>query len=386
MNYEELSSIRNILKKNFKKKRLPLSEPKLTKKDEKFVSLAIKKNSVSSAFGNFVNIFENKIKKVTKAKHVIALINGTCSLQIALLALGLKRNQEVLIPALNFIASSNAVLYCGAIPHFIDVNNVDLGIDIEKLDKYLTLNTKIIKNSCINKNTKRKIKFIVPTHVFGHIGNMDKLKFLAKKFKLTIIEDASEALGSKYKNKHAGTFGKAGILSFNGNKIITSASGGMILTNDKFLAKKIRHISSTSRVRKSWEFFHDEIGYNYRMPNLNAALGISQLNKLNFFLKKKRALFTKYSKMFKSINSFNMFKEPKNCRSNYWLQTIFLSKKNINKRKKIILFFKSKNIEFRPAWKILTSLNFLKKYPKMKITEAYNLEKKILNIPSSPDL
>ena len=386
MNDKELSSIYKIIRKNFEKKKIPLSEPNFTQDDVKSVSLAVKKNSVSSAFGNFVTIFENKIKKITKAKHAIALINGTCSLQIALLALGLKRNQEVFIPALNFIASSNAVLYCGGIPHFIDVNNQDLGIDMEKLKKYLTLNTKIIRNKCINKKTKRIIAFIVPTHVFGHIGNMDELKVIAKKFKLTILEDASEALGSTYKNKHAGTFGKAGVLSFNGNKIITSASGGVILTNNKSLANQIRHTSSTARVRKSWEFYHNEIGFNYRMPNLNAALGVSQLNKLNFYIKKKRALFIKYSKIFKSTTCFNILKEPKNCRSNYWLQTIVLNKKNSNKRKKIILFFQSKNIEFRPVWKTLPSLSFLKKYPKMKITEAYKLEKKIINIPSSPNL
>ena len=314
MNNKELNLIHKILIKNFKKKEIPLSEPTFSKSDIDLVSKAIKKKSVSSAFGNFTETFENKLKKITKSKHVIALINGTCSLQIALLALGLKKNQEVIIPALNFVASCNAILYCGGIPHFVDVNNKDLGIDYIKLEKYLSENTRMSKNSCINKNTKRLIRFIMPTHVFGHIGDMQKLKKIAKKFKLKIVEDASEALGSFYKNQHAGTFGQAGILSFNGNKIITTGTGGAILTNNQFLAKQIRHISSTARVRKSWEFYHNQVGYNYLMPNLNAALGISQINDLKNRIRKKRLLNKKYIQIFKTIKKFYVFKEPKNCK------------------------------------------------------------------------
>ena len=386
MNNKELNLNHKILIKNFKKKEIPLSEPTFSKSDIDLVSKAIKKKSVSSAFGNFTETFENKLKKITKSKHVIALINGTCSLQIALLALGLKKNQEVIIPALNFVASCNAILYCGGIPHFVDVNNKDLGIDYIKLEKYLSENTRMSKNSCINKNTKRLIRFIMPTHVFGHIGDMQKLKKIAKKFKLKIVEDASEALGSFYKNQHAGTFGQAGILSFNGNKIITTGTGGAILTNNQFLAKQIRHISSTARVRKSWEFYHNQVGYNYLMPNLNAALGISQINDLKNRIRKKRLLNKKYIQIFKTIKNFYVFKEPKNCKSNYWLQTILLNEKKIDNRKKIILYFRSKKVEIRPVWKILSSLNFLKRYPKMKIEEAFSLEKRILNIPSSSNL
>ena len=386
MNNKELNLIHKILIKNFKKKEIPLSEPTFSKSDINLVSKAIKKKSVSSAFGNFTETFENKLKKITKSKHVIALINGTCSLQIALLALGLKKNQEVIIPALNFVASCNAILYCGGIPHFVDVNNKDLGIDYIKLEKYLSENTRMSKNSCINKNTKRLIRFIMPTHVFGHIGDMQKLKKIAKKFKLKIVEDASEALGSFYKNQHAGTFGQAGILSFNGNKIITTGTGGAILTNNQSLAKQIRHISSTARVRKSWELYHNQVGYNYLMPNLNAALGISQINDLKNRIRKKRLLNKKYIQIFKTIKKFYVFKEPKNCKSNYWLQTILLNEKKIDNRKKIILYFRSKKVEIRPVWKILSSLNFLKRYPKMKIEEAFSLEKRILNIPSSSNL
>lgn len=386
MDNKELNLIHKILVQNFKKKEIPLSEPSFTNSDINFVTKAIKKKSVSSAFGNFTNTFENKLKKITKSKHVIALINGTCSLQIALIALGIKRNQEVLIPALNFIASCNAVLYCGGVPHFVDVDNKDLGIDYIKLEKYLSENTRITKNICINKKTKRIIKFIMPTHVFGHVGNMKMLKKIAAKFKLTIVEDASEALGSFYKGKHAGTFGHAGVLSFNGNKIITTGTGGAILTNNRSLAERIRHISSTARVRKGWEFYHDRVGYNYKMPNLNAALGISQINDLKNRIRKKRQLNKKYTKMFNIIKNFYIFKEPKNCKSNYWLQTIMLNKDKIDQRKKIILFFNSKKVEIRPVWKILSSLDFLKKYPKMKIEEAFNLEKRILNLPSSSNL
>ena len=226
----------------------------------------------------------------------------------------------------------------------------------------------------------------MPTHVFGHIGDMQKLKKIAKKFKLKIVEAASEALGSFYKNQHAGTFGQAGILSFNGNKIITTGTGGAILTNNQSLAKQIRHISSTARVRKSWELYHNQVGYNYLMPNLNAALGISQINDLKNRIRKKRLLNKKYIQIFKTIKKFYVFKEPKNCKSNYWLQTILLNEKKIDNRKKIILYFRSKKVEIRPVWKILSSLNFLKRYPKMKIEEAFSLEKRILNIPSSSNL
>ena len=383
MNDKELSSIYKIIRKNFEKKKIPLSEPNFTQDDVKSVSLAVKKNSVSSAFGNFVTIFENKIKKITKAKHAIALINGTCSLQIALLALGLKRNQEVFIPALNFIASSNAVLYCGGIPHFIDVNNQDLGIDMEKLKKYLTLNTKIIRNKCINKKTKRIIAFIVPTHVFGHIGNMDELKVIAKKFKLTILEDASEALGSTYKNKHAGTFGKAGVLSFNGNKIITTGVGGAILTNNKKFAKLSRHVSSTSKIKHEWEFIHDKVGYNYRLANINASLGISQIKKLNTYISHKKKLFNKFSSFIKNSNEFYILDQPKNCRSNFWLHTLVLKKPTQLKKNNILRKFHNKKILARPVWKPLHKLKYLKKYPKMNLNNAEILENMIVNLPSS---
>ena len=293
---KEFEIIKLIKKVHKNKKKIELHPPAIGKRETHEVSKAIKTKSIST-YGQTTSLFEKKISKITKSKYVVALNSGTSALQLSIIASGIKYNEEVLIPALNFIASANSVIYNNSIPHFIESDN-NLGIDTSKLDKYLSLISSIKNNACYNKITKRIIKAIIPTHVFGHISNMGELMKLCKKYKLILIEDASEALGSYYKNKHAGTFGKLGVLSFNGNKIITTGAGGAVITNSKNLADRVRFLSTTSKSFRKNSLIYDEVGYNYKMPSLNAAMGIGQLNKFKEIKKNKKNLFKKYEKSF----------------------------------------------------------------------------------------
>ena len=377
-----VKKIRSISNKNFF---LALHEPSFVGKEIKYLKECIKSTFVSS-IGNFIPVFENKIKKITKTKHVISTINGTSALQICLLSSGIKTNDEVLIPTLNYIASSNATLYCQAQPHFIDVGKESLSIDLLKLEKYLKKISIIKKKYCYNKKTGNRIYAIIPTHIFGHIENIDNLVKIANKFKLKIIEDSSEALGSYYKGRHAGTFALAGVLSFNGNKIITTGGGGAILTNSDNFAKKARHLISISRMKHDWKYNYDQIGYNMRMPNINAALGCAQIENLNYFLKKKRKLFKLYDEKFKKVKDITLYKETKNSKSNYWLQTILLKKSSFLLRDRILRYTNKHKINTRPVWKLMHKISYLKKFQKMNLSNANQIEKKIINLPSSMNL
>jgi perosamine synthetase len=339
-----------------------------------------------STIGPFVEIFENKLKKVTKAKHVIATINGTSALHIALKLININKSSEVLIPSLNFIASTNATLYCNGTPHFIDVEEKTLGVDFDKLDSYLKKNTKQVNQKCLNIKTKKIIKAIIPTHLYGHPVNIKKLIILAKKYNLKIIEDAAEGIGSLYKGKHVGTFGDMGILSFNGNKTITTGGGGAILTNNSIIANKARHLISVSKEKKKFDLSHDQIGYNYKMTNLHAAIGCAQLQKMSKLLSNKKKLSKAFEKAFKSNENVTMFKQPLMARSNYWLNTILLKKTKSLLRNKILEKGKKSSIALRPALKVLPELKFLKQYPKMNISQSKQLSKRIINLPSSSNL
>ena len=272
-------------------------------------------------------------------------------------------------------------------PHFIDVEENSLGVDFKKLDIYLN-KISIKKNKrCFNKKTKKIIKAIVVTHVFGHPCNLKMAKKICKKYNLILIEDAAEALGSYYKKKHLGTFGSIGILSFNGNKIITTGGGGAVLTNNSKIAKKINHISRNSRVKKYfWDYSHNELGFNFRLPSLNANLGIAQIKNLNLFLRNKRKLFERYQMLFSNFNDFELLKEPKNAKSNYWLNAIILKKPSKEIILKILKLSAKKKIQLRPVWKILSKNKYLNKFPRMNLDCANNLENRIINIPSSSDL
>ena len=374
---KEFEIIKLIKKVHKNKKKIELHPPAIGKRETHEVSKAIKTKSIST-YGQTTSLFEKKISKITKSKYVVALNSGTSALQLSIIASGIKYNEEVLIPALNFIASANSVIYNNSIPHFIESDN-NLGIDTSKLDKYLSLISSIKNNACYNKITKRIIKAIIPTHVFGHISNMGELMKLCKKYKLILIEDASEALGSYYKNKHAGTFGKLGVLSFNGNKIITTGAGGAVITNSKNLADRVRFLSTTSKSFRKNSLIYDEVGYNYKMPSLNAAMGIGQLNKFKEIKKNKKNLFKKYEKVFSNYRNIKVIKSPKNCESNYWLNAIKL--KNIN-FSKLFNIANRENIQIRKIWSLINLGKAYRKYPKMKLNISKNLSKSIICIPS----
>jgi aminotransferase in exopolysaccharide biosynthesis len=362
-----------------------LHDPLFVGNEMKYLSQTIKSSFVSNK-GQHTNLFERKIEKYTKAKFAISLVNATQAIYIALKACGVQKNHEVLVPALTFIGTVNAISYLSAEPHFVDSHIRDFGIDCHKLQKYLKKIVIIKKKKSINRYSGRIISAIVPVHVFGHACDIDKIKNIAKKYNLIVIEDAAEALGSFYKNKHLGTFGDAGCISFNGNKIITTGGGGIILTNKKKIAKKILHLVMTSKIHHRWEYIHDEIGYNFRMPSLNAALGLAQLEKIDLFIKAKRDLFLRYTNKFSKIKEVSIYKELKKSKSNYWLQTLILSEKNSFLKNKILKKLHSKSIKARPAWKLISSLKPYKKKFKMNLSGAENIYKRIINLPSSQNL
>jgi perosamine synthetase len=378
-----LRNISNIFKNNFKGN-IELHEPTLGYGELKILKKCVKNRDVSTS-GSFTYSLEKVLAKKIRCKRVIATNSGTSALHLALISLDIKKGDEVLMPSLNYIASANACLYVGAKPHFVDVDIKTLGIDVKKLEKYLKNITYIKKNICINKVTKKKIKAIICLHTFGHPCEVDKIKKLAKKFNLRLIEDAAEGLGSYYKRRHVGTFGDVGILSFNGNKIITTGGGGAVITNNKSLANKIFKLSTIYKKKHKWKYEYDNLGYNYRMPSLNAAIGLAQMKKLNIFLKKKRNLFKKYEKKFINNQYFSLFQEPKNCKSNYWLQTILLNKKNVKFRDMIISKFRTNRIQVRPLWRPIHKSKYLSRMPKMNLDSTLNLENRIINLPSSPD-
>ena len=259
----------------------------------------------------------------------------------------------------------------------------DLGIDFKKLEIYLNKISKIKNNRCINKKTGKIISGIIPVHIFGHACDVESLARIAKKFRLKIIEDAAEAVGSFYKKKHLGTFGDVGCLSFNGNKIITTGGGGAVITNKKNIAKKINHLTNTAKIYHKWEYIHDDIGYNFRLPSLNAALGLAQIEKLNTFLNAKRKLFQKYSKNLGKLAGVSIFKEGKNMKSNYWLQTLILDKKNKYLKNQILNYCYKKKIYLRPVWKLISTLKPYKKNQKMDLAGARDIIDRAINLPSS---
>lgn len=376
-----IKKIKNILGK---KKNYPLHEPLFLGNEKKYLLQALKKNYVSSiGGGKFIDEFEKKIKDFTKAKYCISVINGTEALHLSLIALGVKNNDEVLLPSLTFSGTANAVLYCNAIPHFVDSELDTLGIDPKKLENYLKKISIIKNNECYNKKTNRRIRAIIPVHIFGNVCKIDLILKIANKYKLKLLEDSAESLGSFFHNKHTGILGDIGCLSFNGNKIITTGGGGAIITNSKSLADNIRHISSTAKIKHEWEYIHDKVGYNFRMPNLNAALGLAQIENLNKFLKFKRRLFNRYYNEFKKVKGIKVISEQKYSKSNYWLNTIFINNSSIKKRNKILKLGHKSKIFLRPAWKPLHTLKHLKKMPKMDLSQTIKIYKSCINLPSS---
>tara|TARA_A100001011_G_scaffold16199_2_gene16826 strand:- start:22301 stop:23461 length:1161 start_codon:yes stop_codon:yes gene_type:complete len=375
-------SIYKSLLKSINTKKASLHEPVFSLLEKQYLQDCIESTFVSSE-GIFLEKFKKKLIKFTGSKFVIPVSSGTSALHISLISQNISYKDEVLVPALTFVATANAVKYCRAIPNFIDCNEKTLGIDVEKLEYYLFENTRMREGKCINKKTGNHIKALIPMHTFGHPSEIEEILKISTKYNLTVIEDSAEALGSFYKKKHLGTFGKLGVLSFNGNKIITTGGGGAILTKDKKLAKKITHLSTTAKNIHKWEYIHDEVGYNYRMPNLNAALGCAQMNKINIFLKSKRNLFKIYKDNFKNFEELYLFEEPKYCSSNYWLQTLILTETNAHQLDDILDYTNKKGLRTRPAWNLLSDLKPFKSSPKSNLDNSKSLRKRIINIPSS---
>jgi len=380
---EIISAIRKVVpdEDNF----IPLHEPSFQGNEWKYVKDTLDSTFVSSV-GKYVDRFENDLAEFTGVKRAVAVVNGTAALHVALTLVGVKKDDEVLIPSLTFIATANAVSYCQAIPHFVDSEESTLGVDPFKLRNYLSEIAVVKNDECFNKKTGRRIKAIIPMHTFGHSVDMDPLIEVCRQFHIDLIEDAAESLGSYYKGQHTGSFGKVSAISFNGNKIMTTGGGGAILTNDDQLADLAKHITTTAKVPHKWEYVHDQVGFNYRMPNLNAALGCAQLEKVPDFLKQKRKLASKYIEAFKEIPGVTFKRETEHSQSNYWLNALILEETHENIRDEILQLSNSSNLMTRPVWTLMNHLSIYKDCPSMDINCSESLEKRIINIPSSASL
>lgn len=359
---------------------IPLHEPRFNDKDRALVLDAIESTFVSSV-GEYVDRFETDLARYLGAKRAVVTVNGTVALDVALRLLGVKPNDEVITQPLTFAATVNAIAYNSAIPVFVDVCHKTLGMSPDSLNGFLRQNAIKKNGKAFNRQTQNRIAAIVPMHTFGHPCNMEKINEIADEWNIEVIEDAAEALGSIYKGKSCGTFGKMGIFSFNGNKIITCGGGGAIVTNDCELADRAKHLTTTAKLPHAWEFIHDEIGFNYRMPNLNAALACSQLEKLETYLTDKRALAKAYQSFFNTISKCQFISEPENCRSNYWLNVILAADRD--HRDKILEKTNNSGIMTRPAWRLMPDLRMYKKCQKTDLKNARWLQDRIVNIPSS---
>ncbi|KMZ44017.1 MULTISPECIES: LegC family aminotransferase [Bacillales] len=364
---------------------IALHEPSFQGNEWVYVKECLDTGWVSSV-GKYVDKFEEMLKEFTGTKRAVAVVNGTAALHICLKLVGVERDDEVMIPALSFIATANAVAYCGAIPHFVDSSEETLGLDPVKLDEYLQEIAVIRDHACYNKQTGRRIKAVVPMHTFGHPVELDKLVDVCERYHLELIEDAAESLGSFYKGRHTGNWGRVSALSFNGNKIMTTGGGGAIITNDESLGQLAKHLTTTAKQPHAWEFVHDQIGYNYRMPNINAALGCAQLEQLPAFLARKRALAHVYQDRFSDVEGVSFITEPNFCISNYWLNVIRLKPEWSHLRDDILRLTNEHGLMTRPVWRLLSSLPMYEQAPRMDLTVALKLESSIVNIPSSSNL
>ena len=362
-----------------------LHEPLFDGNEASYLKECLDSTFVSSV-GPFVDQFEAALAKYVGAKYVVAVVNGTSALHLALKLVGVNTADEVLIPALTFVATANAVAYCNATPHFVDSEANTLGMASTKLRDYLASQTFQRGGLCINKGTGNVIRAMVPMHTFGHPVDLEGLLAIERDFNIPIVEDAAESLGSYYQGQHTGTFGRLGTLSFNGNKILTTGGGGAVMTSDAELAKRAKYLSTTAKVPHRWEYRHDEVGYNYRMPNLNAALGCAQLENLPKLLAAKRILFKKYEAAFAAVAGLKVFAEPPRCASNYWLQTLLLEPSLADKRDAILQATNSAGVMTRPAWTLLSELIPFMNCPRMDLKVAQLLATRIINIPSSSSL
>ncbi|MEM5807334.1 MAG: LegC family aminotransferase, partial [Candidatus Aenigmatarchaeota archaeon] len=348
-NIDKFSRIVEFIKDLYRKDKVALHEPVFLGNEKKYLCECVDSTYVSYV-GEFVTKFEKIVSEYTKSKYAIATVNGTTALHIALKAIGVECGDEVITQSLTFVATANAIAHCGAFPVFVDVDKDTLGMSLDSLEYFLKENTiyDTKKKVYVNKNTKRPIKAVVPVHIFGHPCRIDEIVKIAQGFNLPVIEDSAEALGSLYKSKHCGTFGLAGVLSFNGNKTITTGGGGMVLTDDENLAGKIRHLSTTAKISHPWEYIHDEVGYNYRLPNINAALGYAQMEYIDKVIENKRETALAYKNFFKEIG-VDFFEELNQARSNYWLNAIIWG--DSNEKEEFLSYTNKNSVTTRPIWR-----------------------------------
>jgi len=358
---------------------IPIHEPRFIGREKEYVNAAIDSTFVSSV-GEFVNRFENITCEITGAGFAVATVNGTAALHVALKLAGVQPGDEVITQPLTFVATANAISYCGAKPVFLDVDRKTLGLDPRALEDFLKANACIENNTCYNSTTRRRIAACVPVHTFGHPCEIDHIAKVCERYHLVLVEDAAESLGSTYKGRHTGTFGVFGIYSFNGNKTITCGGGGAIVTDSETLAKAAKHLTTTARVSHPYEYVHDAIGYNYRLPNLNAALACAQLEHLDFFIQKKRELAKTYQKFFECLG-IPFMKEPDHARSNYWLNAIILPDRTA--RDEFLEATNRAKVITRPVWRLLNKLDMYKTCQTDALTNAKWLEERVVNIPSS---
>lgn len=376
-----MKKIVDFIQETFKTKEfIPLHEPRFIGNEKKYLNDCIDSTFVSSV-GKYVDQFEKEFSLKVGSKYAIATVNGTAALHISLILADVKKEDEVITQPLTFIATCNAISYIGAKPVFVDVDLDTMGLSPKSLENFLRINCEIVNNQCVNKTTEKVIKACVPMHTFGHSCRIDEIKDICDKWNIALVEDAAESLGSFYKDKHTGTFGKLGAFSFNGNKIITSGGGGVIVTDDELLAKRAKHLTTTAKVPHPFEYVHDEIGFNYRMPNLNAALIVAQLEQLDNFCENKKELALKYEQFFEDIDGVDFIKEPKNSSSNYWLQAVIL--KDSITRDEFLTFTNKNGVMTRPIWKLMNELEIFKDSQSTDLSNAKYLEERVINIPSS---
>jgi len=359
---------------------IPLHEPKFVGNEKAYVLDCINSTFVSSV-GKYVDRFEQMMAEYTGAKYAVATVNGTAALHIALKLVGVNQGDEVITQPLSFIATCNAISYCGAQPVFIDVDRDTLGMSPDSLRSFLTDCTTQSSAGCLNKTTGRRISAVVPMHTFGLPCRVDEIAIVCMEFGIPLIEDAAESLGSYYQGKHTGTFSKLAAFSFNGNKTITTGGGGMIITDDAVLAKRARHITTTAKQPHPYEFVHDEIGYNYRMPNINAALGCAQMENLPRLLANKRSIASAYATFF-SASSIVFVEESAQAQSNYWLNALILEDQQARE-----IFLKELNeagVMSRPIWRLMNELTMYSGCQSIDLTNAKWIEERVINIPSSP--
>jgi perosamine synthetase len=362
-----------------------LHEPSFDGHERAYVNNCLETGWVSY-LGEYVDRFEEMLSARTRIRHAVAVVNGTCGLHLSLVIAQAGMGQEVLMPAITFVAPANATALAGAIPHFVDIERTRMGIDSERLRNYLGETAEVRNGQCYNLSSGRQIKALIAVHAFGHPVDLDPLADLCEEYGIVLIEDAAEALGTLYKGRHVGNWGRLAVLSFNGNKIVSTGGGGAVLTNDENLALRARHLSTTAKMPHAWHFQHDEIGFNYRMPNTNAAIGCGQLEQLDVFLERKRALAHRYAIAFEGLDGASFIQEPAHARSNYWLNSILLSEKCAPEREKVLAEAHRRGLMLRPVWQPLHRLPMFRNCPRMDLPVSEEIASRLINLPSSATL